>query len=66
MISTYERKSKSLPLKPYCHFAKEHDFMELTQWANGEGFDVSIDEKTFSLTYGQFQALQVLGNYNET
>jgi hypothetical protein len=35
--------------------------MEVTEWHNGEGFDVSIgDEKYFSLTHGEFELLNVL------
>jgi hypothetical protein len=46
--------------------SKDDDFMEVTEWYNGEGFDVCIGEKqTFSLTDGQFQALVALVNYRE-
>jgi len=34
--------------------------MEVTEWNNGEGFDVTIDDKHFSLTYGEFELLNVL------
>lgn len=36
------RKAKCLDLKAYCVFAKEHDFIEVTEWINGEGYDVTI------------------------
>lgn len=65
-METYERKSRFTELKPYCHHAKDDDFMEVTEWYNGEGFDVVIgNEQRFSLTDGQFQALMALANYRE-
>ena len=70
MISTYTRKCKGLELKPYCHFADKDSTIELIEWQNGEGFDVEIisagaGTKNFSLTYGEFQALRVIGDFNE-
>jgi hypothetical protein len=50
-------------LKAYDHLAKEHDFMELTEWHNGEGFDVTMGDKQFSLTHGEFSALITLVHY---
>jgi len=65
-METYNRLSKFTELKPYCHHAKDDDFMEVTAWYNGEGFDVVIgDKQAFSLTDGQFQALVALVNYKE-
>ena len=65
------RKAKCLDLKAYCVFAKEHDFIEVTEWINGEGFDVTISNaggvinKTLSLTVGEFEALTVLVNHKD-
>jgi hypothetical protein len=64
-MEIYKRDAKFTDLKPYCHHAKENDFMEVTDWYNGEGFDVTIDKKHFSLTYGEWECLQVLVNYKE-
>jgi hypothetical protein len=56
-------------LKPYDYCAKDGDFMSVTEWHNGEGFDVEINSSgrrdLFQLTYGEFNALQVLVNYKE-
>ena len=68
MIETYNRKAKFASLNPYCHLAKEHSYIEVTEWSNGEGFDVSIgaaEDKHFSLTYGEYQALQAVVSYRE-
>ena len=66
MIQTNTRKAKFTTLKPYCHFSKPDEYMEVTEWSNGEGMDVNInDEKHISLTWGEYEALQVLVNYKE-
>ena len=43
----------------------ENDFMEVCEWHNGEGFDVTIGtSQQFSLTQGQWApCLQALVNY---
>jgi hypothetical protein len=68
-ISTYTRKAKYIDLKDYCPFSEKNDFVELTEWHNGEGFDVTVSGKfdtKFSLTWGQWESLQVLVNYKES
>jgi hypothetical protein len=65
MIDTYNRKAKFTELKLYDHTAKEHDFMEVCEWNNGEGFDVSINEKLCSFTWGQYECLQALVTYKD-
>jgi hypothetical protein len=68
MIKKYERVAKFAELNPYCHLCKPDDFMEVCEWRNSEGFDVVINskgEQRFSLTWGQWEALQVLVNYKE-
>ena len=63
-IKKYDRKAAFTELKEYCTFAKEHDFVEVSEWYNGEGFDVSMNtlgENTiFQLTFGQFKAIKKL------
>lgn len=37
------------------------DFIEVCEWANGEGFDISItDKKIISLTRGELDAIDFL------
>jgi hypothetical protein len=62
-MNEYTRKARMTELRKYDHLAKEHDFIELTEWHNGEGFDVTIGEKQFQLTYGEYEALTVLAHY---
>lgn len=41
--------------------AKKDDFVEVCEWTNGEGFDISIsDKKIISLTHGELEAIDFL------
>jgi hypothetical protein len=64
-ITKYERIAVCTSLKEFCSFSvnKNNDYMEVTAWDNGEGFDVDIassDFRTFHLTFGQYDALKKL------
>lgn len=51
-------------LKVFDPWAKENDFISITKWINGEGFDVVIEccnhTNQFSLTYDQLEAINYL------
>lgn len=68
-IKIVELKEISTELSPYCHFARPEDHISVTEWSNGEGKDIRIScvegEKRISLTHGEFQALQILWNYED-
>ena len=49
-------------LNKYCHHAKPHDFIEITEWTNQEGYDININGKFIQLTYGEFRAIEHLIN----
>lgn len=55
-----ERKSISDELKKYDHLAKDTDFIEVTEWTNGEGWDIWLNDRLMSLTYGQLEAINYL------
>lgn len=55
-----ERKSVSDELKKYDHLAKDSDFIEVTEWTNGEGWDIWLNDRLMSLTYGQLEAINYL------
>lgn len=66
-IKTNKRVSAFAKLADFCLFSMgerkdKGDFLEVTEWANGEGYDVHISdvtgEKRFDLTYGQMEALK--------
>lgn len=67
MIKVSKRRTVFSELKPYCHHSGENDYMEVTEWSNGEGYDIMIDRKNsgekFSLTHGEVELLMVLLNY---
>lgn len=66
MIDTYKLSAKFIQLQRFCHFANKTDYMEMIEWHNGEGFDVNINgDKTYSFTWGQFEALKALEEYKE-
>jgi hypothetical protein len=56
-----EKKSVSDTLRTYEPFAKEGDFIEVTEWANGEGYDITINDRpVISLTDCQLDAINYL------
>jgi hypothetical protein len=63
-IDQYQRKAAFADLEQFDYLAKENDFIEVTEWANGDGWDVNIsanhDDQTFHITHGQFKALKKL------
>lgn len=54
------RKSINDNLKKYDYLAKDDDFIEVTEWTNGEGIDITINDKIISLTSGQLDAINYL------
>ena len=55
------RKSVNDKLKIYDYLAKDNDFIEVVEWTNGEGYDITInDDKIISLTRGQIDAINYL------
>lgn len=68
-IEYNKRKSASCSLKTFDFLAKDSTYIEVTEWTNGEGFDIDIDGKYFSLSYGEIDAINFLTKsieiYNE-
>ena len=54
------RKSINDKLRKYDYLAKDNDFIEVIEWTNGEGYDISINDKIISLTRGQIDAINYL------
>lgn len=59
-LSFAERKSVSDLLKNYDHLAEANDFIEITEWANGEGWDIAFKNRVIQLTYGELDAINFL------
>lgn len=47
-------------LRKYDYLAKEDDFIIVTEWANSEGFTITINDKTIDLSAGQLDAINYL------
>lgn len=63
-----QRKSIYDSLKKYDILSnKDSDFIEITEWNNEEGIDITIGRnnytKAFSLTYGELDAINHLIEY---
>lgn len=46
-------------LNKYTHNDKE-SYITITEWLNEEGIDVTIDDRMFSLHYGELEAIEYL------
>ena len=62
-IKRYKLEAAFAQLKDYDSFAKPDDFIEVTMWDNGEGFDANFSSHGFqhlSFTWGEYKALKKL------
>ena len=62
-ITFYKLDAAFVSLKKFDHLAKEDDFMEVSLWNNGDGFDAHLSahgDQSFKLTWGEFKALKKL------
>lgn len=55
-----QRKSVVDNLSNYDPIAKDSDFIEVTEWVNGEGWDINLSDKPLSLTFGELEAINYL------
>lgn len=53
-------------LKVFSVFADDHDYIEVTEWTNGEGIDVNIEDKSgsrkISLLYDELEGIVTMAN----
>ena len=57
------RESVFASLKQFDHLSKDSHFIEITEWTNGEGFDLTIESFNsvhVPISYGQFNAMKKL------
>ena len=60
------RKSVYDNLKIYDYLCNDEDkIIEVTEWTNGEGWDITIGERVISLTRGELDAINFLTKYLE-
>lgn len=61
IMEVRQKKFISDDLKRYDPLASEEDYIEVTEWENGEGYDISIYEnsqlKHLSLSYNELDAI---------
>ena len=63
MISEIKmKKSANVDLYEFSIFAQNGDWLEVTEWANGDGIDIIIEQakeptKNISLTYDELEAI---------
>jgi hypothetical protein len=58
-----KRLSISADLSKYDYLAKEHSFIEVTEWTSGDGYDIHISctsDRVFNLTHGELKAINKL------
>ena len=64
----YSRTTRCVELKDYVIGAISNDWLEVTQWENGEGFDLHLSrgEQWLSLTWEEYRAMMAaLGDWVE-
>lgn len=59
-MESTNRRSVSDKLSKYCYLKDPDAFIEVTEWKNGEGWDITINDKMFSLTDGELRAINYL------
>ena len=62
-ITRYKLDAAFVLLRQFDHLAKPNDFIEVSLWHNGEGFDVHLSsngEQSIRLSWGEFKALKKL------
>ncbi len=62
-ISRYNLAAAFTELREFDHLATSDDFIEVSLWHNGEGFDAHLSthaEQSIKLSWGEFKALKTL------
>lgn len=60
-----KRNSVYTHLTEFAHMSNASDFIEITEWTNGDGFDVNVSTTNgpssfFQMSYDQFDAMKKL------
>lgn len=58
-IQKKQVKQASIALKNFT-FGKDSDYLTVTEWTNGEGWDIAINDKVISLHSGVLTAINYL------
>lgn len=53
-------RSITAKTKTFDYIAKESDYISVTEWSNGEGWDISLNDKMISISRGMLDAINFL------
>lgn len=57
------KRSVNDELNKYDYLAKANEFIEITEWTNGEGINIQINDRPIiSITHGELEAINYLIN----
>lgn len=59
-MERYDKKTVIDNLEKYDYLVKESDYIEVSEWKNGEGWDIMINDRYIKLTYGELKAINYL------
>lgn len=59
-INMYRLRTVSANLNTFDILAEKDDFIEVSEWHNDGGYDITINKKRFSLTEGELKAINHL------
>ena len=59
-MESYKLNSIRENLRKFDYLAKEHDYIEVTEWRNGEGWNIDLNGTVIQLTNGQLKAINYL------
>ena len=60
-MSKIERlRSITAKTKTFDYIAKESDYISVTEWSNGEGWDISLNDKMIGISRGMLDAINFL------
>ena len=49
---------KSIMIERDDIYSKEGDYVEVTEWSNGEGFDVSTQDQMYNISYIELKLIK--------
>ena len=60
-MSKIERlRSITAKTKTFDYIAKDSDYISVTEWSNGEGWDISLKDKMISISRDELEAINFL------
>lgn len=59
-MESYKLNSIRENLRKFDYLAKEHDYIEVTEWRNGEGWNIDLNGTIIQITDGQLRAINYL------